>query len=456
MLKQPSPEYRGFRTAGIRLSEEMLPQLQKLAAGRSRPMLEALHAFDKAHAVMLVEQVGERLHLGRSSGDLSSVGINVVQRERVLRILDAVNRLRGVLLDLARRHTDTILPGYSFGQHAQPMTLAHLWLSWAANLARDFDRLHGVYRRVNVSPAGAAIMVGSDFPLNRRRTAELLGFDAIHENMADAILELNADDSLDVPMAVALLYHTLAKWADDLILWSTSEFAFVDIPDRFCNTSSIMMQKKNVIGPAEVKGASAEALGCVVTSYHALKGPTGLPITERYYALEALWRVCDNCARDLDWFCELLPALVIRKEQMRERAWRHWATATDLAGALVRERDLPWRTSHQIVGILIRLCEDRGLGPDGVTPALLDEAAQAYHGKPAGLDAAQIKAALDPGRFIASRTMQGGPAPAESLRQADLFDQGLAADEATVAAIHARLGEAARKLEGAIDELLGK
>jgi len=108
------------------------------------------------------------------------------------------------------------------------------------------------------------------------------------------------------------------------------------------------------------------------------------------------------------------------------------------------------------VGILIRLCEDRGLGPDGVTPALLDEAAQAYHGKPAGLDAAQIKAALDPGRFIASRTMQGGPAPAESLRQADLFDQGLAADEATVAAIHARLGEAARKLEGAIDELLGK
>jgi len=183
----------------------MLPQLQKLAAGRSRPMLEALHAFDKAHAVMLVEEglvahdagaamltalrrmetegveaartrtggglhsgeqyliralgeeVGGRLHLGRSSGDLSSVGINVVQRERVLRILDAVNRLRRVLLDLARRHTDVILPGYSFGQHAQPMTLAHLWLSWAANLARDFDRLLGVYRRVNQSPAGAVI-----------------------------------------------------------------------------------------------------------------------------------------------------------------------------------------------------------------------------------------------------------------------------------------------------------
>src|SRR5262249_12875284 len=152
-----------------------------------------------------------------------------------------------------------------------------------------------------------------------------------------------------------------------------------------CGTSSIMMQKKNVIGPAEVKGASAEALGCVVTSWHALKGPTGLPITERYYALEMLWRVADNCVRDLDWFGELLPALGIRSERMREMAWRHWATATDLAGALVRERDLPWRTAHQIVGIMIRLAEERGIGPGAVTPALLDEAAVLYHEKPAGL-----------------------------------------------------------------------
>jgi argininosuccinate lyase len=299
-------------------------------------------------------------------------------------------------------------------------------------------------------------MVGSDFPLDRDRTAELLGFDGVHENCADAILELTADDSLDVPMAVALLYHTMAKWADDLILWSTAEFDFVDIPDRFCNTSSIMMQKKNVIGPAEVKGASAEALGCVVTSYHALKGPTGLPITERYYALEALWRVADNCARDLDWFCQLLPELRWKRERMREQAWRHWATATDLAGALVRRRDLPWRTAHQIVGILVRLSEERGLGPDAVTPALLDEAAMAYHGRPAGLDAEAIRTALDPVAFIAARTLRGGPAPGESLRQADVLAAALAADEATVTAIHARIDDSARRLEAAVDAIIGR
>jgi len=503
MLKPASKDYRGFRAAGIRLSEEMLPALTGLYANRTRPMVDALHAFDKAHAVMLVEEgllareagvailralrameadgvaevrsraggglhsgeqylirtlgeeVGGRLHLARSSGDLSSVGINVLQRTHLLRVMRGVNRLRRTLVDLARRHTGTVLPGYSFGQHAQPMTLAHLWLSWVATLGRDFERLHGAFRRVNLSPAGAAIMVGSDFPVNRERTAALLGFDGVHENCADAILELTTDDSLEVPMALALLYHSLAKWADDLILWSTSEFHFVDIPDRFCNTSSIMMQKKNVIGPAEVKGAAAEALGCVVTSYHALKGPTGLPVQERYYALETLWRVAEACARDLGWFCELLPALGVRTEHMREQAWRRWATATDLAGALVRRRDLPWRTAHQIVGILVRLCEERGLGPAEVTPALLDEAAVLYHGEPAGLDTATIAGALDPGRFVAARTLRGGPAPAESLRQAALFETALAADERTVAAIDERLAGAARALEAAVDAIVG-
>lgn len=502
MLKQKSEEYRGYRIAGIRLKEEMLPQLGKLSAGRSKAMLPSLHAFDLAHTVMLVEQgilrretgaailasfrrmegegiveartrvggglhsgehyvirdlgedIGGRFHLARSSGDLSSVGINIQQRERLLAAMRATNRLRRTLLNLARQHTDSILPGYSFGQHAQPMTLAHLWLSWVATLARDFARHAGAYQRINTSPAGAAIMVGSDFNVNRKRTAELLGFDTVHENCADAILELTADDSIEVPMVFATLYHSMAKWADDLILWSTSEFAFVDIPDRYCATSSIMMQKKNVIGPAEVKGASAEAIGCVVASYHALKGTTGLPITERYYALDTLWRVGDNLVLHLDWFCELLPALEIRKAHMRERAWRYWATATDLAGVLVRDQDKPWRSAHQIIGILVRLCEERDLGPADVTPALLDEAAIAYDGKAIGLTQSAINDALDPGRFIAKRTMQGGPAPLESERQIAIFERELVSDEETVCGIEKRLSTASAKLTQAVEAIM--
>jgi argininosuccinate lyase len=504
MLKQKSSEYRGYRNPGIRLREDMLPQLKQLYGTHTHEMLPAVHAFDKAHTVMLVEEglldlgagaqilgalrklegedsvkvraqvggglhsgehyvirtlgeeIGGQFHLARSSGDLSAVAINVLQRERLLKVMRALNGFRRVLIELAPSHVDTILPGYSFGQQAQPLTLAHLWLSWAATLARDFERLHGAYTRVNQSPAGAAIMVGSNFLVNRERTAELLGFDSVHENCADAILELNADDSLETPAAVAVLYHSLAKWADDLIQWSTSEYNFVDIPDRYCNTSSIMMQKKNVIGPAEVKGASAEALGCFVVSYHALKGTTGLPITERYCALDMLWKVSDSAARDLDWFCDLLPVLKINKEHMREESWRHWATATDLAGALVAQRGLAWRSAHQIVGILVRLCEERALGPADVTPALLDEAAIAYHEKPVGLDQTAIRDALDPERFIASRTVRGGPARDESLRQARVFDDILVRDEATIAGIDARLAKSARSLEDAIDALLAR
>jgi argininosuccinate lyase len=503
MLKQNSKEYRGYRSAGIRLSEEMLPHLTKLSGGRTKVMQLAIHDFDLAHTIMLVEQgelsreagkailkalremeetegvveartrvggglhsgeqylirllgeeIGGRFHVARSSGDLSSVAINTLQREKLLATMRGINRLRSVLMKLARAHTDTILPGYSFGQHAQPMTLSHIYLSWVATLARDFDRHLGAYRRINVSPAGAAIMVGSDFKVDRKRTAELLGFDSVHENCADAILELNADDSIETPMVVATLYHSMAKWADDLIAWSSSEFNFIGVPDRYCNTSSIMMQKKNVIGPAEVKGASAEALGCVVTSYHALKGTTGAPVTERYYALDAFWRVSDNVVRHLDWFSELLPELLINKEHMRKQAWVHWATATDLASALVRKNDLPWRSAHQIVGILVRLCEERGLGPADVTPALLDEAAIAYHEIPANLTQADIHQALDAENFIASRTLQGGPAPRESLRQAGLFEHLLTKDEKEVVDIEERLAASRSKLREAADALI--
>jgi argininosuccinate lyase len=192
----------------------------------------------------------------------------------------------------------------------------------------------------------------------------------------------------------------------------------------------------------------------VVTSYHALKGTTGAPVTERYYALDALWRVSDNVVRHLDWFSELLPELRINKEHMRKQAWVHWATATDLASALVRKKDLPWRSAHQIVGILVRLCEQRGLGPADVTPALLDEAAIAYDEHPVKLTQADIDQALDAGNFIASRTLQGGPAPRESLRQAELFKHLLIKDEKAVADVEQRLAASRGKLREAVDVLI--
>ncbi len=503
MLQQRSSEYSGYRNAGIRLSEEMLPHLGKLYSGRTKSMLPSVHAFDLAHTVMLIEQgilkretgieilrslrrleeegvtearmrvggglhsgehyvirdlgedIGGRFHLGRSSGDLSSVGINILQREKLLAVLRGINGLSRTLLETIPKHFESLLPGYSFGQHAQPMTFAHLWLSWVATLLRDFDRHHGAYQRVNTSPAGAAIMVGSNFPMNRERTAELLGFDTVHENGADAILELTADDSLEVPMMIGILYHSMAKWADDLITWTMNEFNFVSLPDRYCGTSSIMMQKRNVIGPAEIKGGSAEALACIVSSYHALKGPTGLPITERYQALEMLWRTADNVVSHLAWLSEIIPELRINNEFLSKHVKRHWATATDLGSMLVTERDFPWRSAHQIVGILIRLCEERGFTPNDVTPALLDEASMAYFGKKLNVTQEMIDNALDPVAFIRNRTLQGGTEKKEAQRQTDLFVGMVKRNEKIVAGIEKRLADAEKKLRSAVDALIG-
>ena len=501
MLKQKSEEYRGFRTPGIRLSEELLPDVVEHRTDRVLVTLYAFHAFDKAHLVMLAEErliplgdaaamlrvlreterlgieqarleagggmhsgeqvlirrlseeVGGRIHLGRSSGDLGVVSTRIVQRDKLLDVLLHLNRVRAVVMSQAEAHVDTVMPGYTHGQHAQPTTLGHHLAAWAAVLERDFERAVQAYRRINVSPAGAAILTGSNFPLNRHRTSELLGFDRPAPSTFDAIL--SHDTELDSFCVLAILNADLGRWAEDLMLWSTSEFGMVDVPDRYCGTSSIMMQKKNPYAPQYIKGLGAASLGGLVTAFHVEKGPTGMPILDRQYSRDALWRLYDDTVRDLSWVHDLLPALRWNTSLMRARAGEHWAQATDIAGALVREKGLPWRTAHQIVGILVRVGYERGIGPADVTPDLLDEAAVAYMGRPVGLSEESLRKAVDPENFVRERAIFGGPAPQEVLRRLADFRATLARDEATYTDARQRVDEARRKLESAIDALVG-
>jgi len=500
MRKQKSSEYRGFRTAGIRLSEDVLPDVEEHRSDRVLGTLYAVHQFDKAHLVMLAEEgliprkdaaamlrvlreseregtekvrlrvgggnhsgeqllirqlgedVGGRIHLGRSSGDLGAISRRVPQRDRLLEVLGEINELRHVVLKMARDHVETIMPGYTFGQHAQPITLAHYLLAWAAVLGRDFERGMQLYRRTNQSPAGAAIMTGSDFPLNRHRTSDLLGFDRPIHNTFDAIQ--TGDVSVEAFCFLAILNNNLGRWADDIVLWSTSEFGMVDIPDRFCGTSSIMMQKKNPYGPQYVKGMASLSVGALMVAFHVDKGATGVPALERRYAGEMLWRLFADTVRDLKWWRELLPEVRWNTTLMRRRAGEFWAQATDIAGALVRDKGLPWRTAHQIVGILVRWGVERGFGPNDVTAALLDEAAIEYMGEPVHLSQASLRKALDPEHFIKSRTLHGGPAPEEAKRQIKEFHAALERDRDEMEAARRTIAEAHKKLEAAVDAVL--
>ena len=501
MKKQKKSAYQGFGKAGIRLTEESLPNIVIHSSQHEMPQLYAHHLFDKAHLVMLAEEniiprrdaalmltslrememdgiekvrlevdggihsgeqylinklgedIGGRIHLGRSSGDLDKVADRIKQRDKLLEVMDAVNGFRHILLKVAAEHVDTVMPGYTHGQHAQPTTFGHQLLAWAVTLSRDFKRLESALHRINLSPAGAAIMTGSNFAVNRHRTAELLGFEKPCDNTLDAIH--SPDDVLEVFSVIAILHANLARWADDIIFWAGSDVGIVDIPDRFCGTSSILVQKKNPYAMEHIRGAAAETIGGLVTAFWGEKGPTGLSVFSRnFYSKPVLLHSFDHAIRDLRWLTELVRYAKVNKERMRNRAGAFWAQATDVAAAIVREKGLAWRTAHQIAGIMVRLCQERGIDPGKVEPGLLDEAAVEYMGKPVGLREESLRKALDPDEFVKGRTLYGGPAPHESRKRIAEFEKVLKRDEGAVVDMRGRLETAYENLEKAIDRII--
>jgi argininosuccinate lyase len=215
-----------------------------------------------------------------------------------------------------------------------------------------------------------------------------------------------------------------------------------------------MMQKKNPSTPAETKGVAAEAVAALSMAHETFKGPTGLSIVERKYLEKAMWSVASHMVRDLEWWTDLLGATEVKIDVMRERAGAHWAQATDLAGALVRERNLPWRAAHQIVGILVRHAYERGMAPTQTTPEMLDEAAVEYQGAPVQLPAHAFAEAMDAGTGPARRDLYGGPGRDAIRDELSALQTQLAVDQDRLAQLVARLAQSDTELERAIDEIV--
>lgn len=495
-------DYRGFRTAGARLTEEPLAHLDFHRSNLLGESVHAIHAFDKAHALMLGEEgivpraavatmleafrtmeaqgveqaraeadggmhsgehyltkhhgeeIGGRLHLGRSSGDLIEVARRITFRSHIQRMLAALVVLRATLLDLAEAHRETVMPGYTHGQHAQPTTFAH-WLTMFEEVyARDTARLLSFYSRVNRSPAGAAIMTGSDFPLNRQRVSDLLGFDAPLSHTMDAIL--SHDLEMEYAGVLAVLAQNIGRFADDLFIWSTMEFAMVELPDRYCGTSSIMPQKKNPDGLEDIKGVAAQSLGIVATVMMAEKGPTGFPIMERRNSQAILWDMGRALGVRLETLGPLMRDLKVDVAHMARRAGANWAQVTDLAAALVREAGIDWRTSHQIVSVFVRRNIAAGVAPHRATSRSVDEAA-AELGLPAPKLSEQVFAeAMDPAVFVRRRKLLGGPAPEAISREIVSYRARLADDVRQLERQAAQIVRAEEALEAAIDVFAGQ
>jgi argininosuccinate lyase len=345
------------------------------------------------------------------------------------------------------------MPGATHMQHAQPTTLGHWAAMWDQVFGRDFDRTLALLQRVNASPAGAAIMTGSDFPVDRERTAQLLGFDRVLTNTLDAVQ--STDDLFEAAAVAAITGADIARLAADLQLFFSTELRYVDVPDRYCGTSSIMPQKRNPAWMGAAKAAGGQALSTLVAALAmGNNGPTGAPIQERNAAERILHDTWATLTVRLREGAELLRAVVPDVDRLAALTAQHWAAASDLAGVIVRERALDWRSAHQVVGVVVRLCEERDVAPRAVTTALVDEAAVLYMNEALGLDQTAIDEALDPAACVRRRTGIGGPAPERHLAQLDQDAIALDHDQRRVDEIKAQLAAAARGLESAIDRIL--
>ncbi|MDO9621546.1 MAG: argininosuccinate lyase, partial [Moraxellaceae bacterium] len=287
------------------------------------------------------------LHTGRSRNDQVATDIRLYLRDEIDAIRSELKRLLTGLIDLAEREADTIMPGFTHLQTAQPVTFGHHLLAWFENLKRDDERLIDLRKRVNRLPLGSAALAGTTYPIDRAYTAELLGFDAVCENSLDAVSD--RDFAIEFCGAAALIMMHLSRFSEELVLWASAQFQFVDLPDRFCTGSSIMPQKKNPDVPELVRGKTGRVYGHLTALLTLMKGQPLAYNKDNQEDKEPLFDAVDTVLGSLRAFADMVPALQPRREVMREAARRGFATATDLADYLVK-KGLAFRDAHEVVG----------------------------------------------------------------------------------------------------------
>ncbi|QQS55034.1 MAG: argininosuccinate lyase [Candidatus Competibacteraceae bacterium] len=314
--------------------------------------LEDVHMNIEARLIERIGDAGKRLHTGRSRNDQVATDIRLYLRDAIDAIQAELRRLLGGLADLATRETDTIMPGFTHLQVAQPVTFGHHLLAWFEMLKRDYERLMDCRKRVNIMPLGAAALAGTSYPLDRHYTAQLLDFDAPCANSLDAVSD--RDFAIELTAAAAILMTHLSRMSEELVLWSSAQFDFIDLPDRFCTGSSIMPQKKNPDVPELVRGKVGRVNGHLVALLTLMKSQPLAYNKDNQEDKEPLFDTVDTVLGCLRAFADMVPALRPKRENMFQAARRGFATATDLADYLVR-KGVPFRDAHEVVGKAVRL-----------------------------------------------------------------------------------------------------
>ncbi len=365
----------------------------------------------------LGESVGGKILTGMARGEPMYVSAILLLRRKILNLLEEVYELRKRIIELASRHAETIMPGYTHVQHAQPTTLGHYLACVAEALETDCTRFENAYQRVNRSPAGYSSAWGTSYPTDRRRVASLLGFHSVIENTRYAMLSF--DRGIEVLSALTILAIDINRFSDDLYFWCTFEFNMVDLADEYASTSYIMPQKKNPYAleeyPALVQRVCSELIRVAQLSRLVSFGLATHLSGKRTDIIMAPSRIIDDTIGAIQMLRGMVSTLTINKKVMRERAGINFTQGTDLADTLVRAKGLSFRTAHRIIGVLVREAIRRKIRPSEISPEMLDDAAREILGKPLKLALNQLRKALDPMEGIRSRRGIGGVSP-EAVR----------------------------------------
>lgn len=309
--------------------------------------LEDVHMNVESALTNKIGITGKKLHTGRSRNDQVATDIRLWLRDEIDAISKEMTRLQAGLIELARNEAETIMPGFTHLQTAQPVTFGHHLLAWNEMLERDFGRLQDCRDRMNQSPLGAAALAGTTYPIDRALTAELLGFDKPTENSLDSVSD--RDFAIEFCAFASILLTHMSRMSEELVLWTSAQFNFIELPDRFCTGSSIMPQKKNPDVPELVRGKTGRVNGHLFSLLTLMKSQPLAYNKDNQEDKEPLFDAVNTVSDCLRAFADMIPAIRSRKDSMLEAATRGFSTATDLADYLVR-KGIPFRDSHEIVG----------------------------------------------------------------------------------------------------------
>ncbi len=319
---------------------------------------EDIHTFIEGELTARLGQTGKRLHTARSRNDQVALDIRLVLRKEIDEIAEKIRALIHVLCVKAEEHKTTIMPGYTHLQRAQPITFGHHLMAYAAMLCRDLDRLADVKRRMNVMPLGSGALAGTTYPLDRKMTAELLGFDDISQNSLDGVSD--RDFCIELAAALSLVMVHLSRFSEEIILWCSWEFKFIELDDAFSTGSSIMPQKKNPDIAELVRGKSGRVFGDLTTLLTVMKGIALAYNKDMQEDKEAIFDAVDTVKMCLNAFTPMIDTMTVCKENMRNAAAKGFINATDCADYLVG-KGMPFRDAYKATGELVAMCIDDNL-----------------------------------------------------------------------------------------------